>query len=137
MDRYYQLTPSVSGGTDQTSPTAFLIPTEDAFLVDIEVVIPSGHVGLTGVRVLQSRQQILPWANLSWISGDNYSRVFQVNAEIGADSLSVEAYNEDFNNHTFYLRFHLRDLSDSSIPGPSTDQRAAQNLLNLSSSTTV
>lgn len=133
MDRYYQLTPSVFGGTEQTSPDSYPMPTEDAFLVDVEIVIPSGHVGLTGIRVLQSGQQILPWANLSWISGDNYSRVFQVNSEIGADSLSVQAYNEDFNNHVFYLRFHLRDLSDGTGGGMSSEQRAAQSLVGMSS----
>lgn len=131
MDRYYQSVPSVPGETAESAPFALAIPLENAVLVDIEVVIPSGHRGLTGIRVLQSRQQILPWANLSWITGDAYSRVFAVDAEIGKNSLSVEAFNTDIFAHTFQLRFHLRDLPDDDQGGPSGLAQTVRAILGL------
>lgn len=132
MDRYYQMTPVIPGFTPSTAPVEFSLVTENALLVDIEIVIPTGHVGITGVRVLQSHQQILPWGNLSWVQGDGYSRVFEVNAEIGSKSLSVQGYNDDFFQHVFHLRFHLRDLTDARAVAPSASQQAAQGLLSLS-----
>ena len=135
MDRYYQLTPSIPGFTPSTAPVETVLLGEDAFLVDVEIVIPTGHVGITGVRVLQSRQQIIPWGNLSWVSGDGYSRVFEVNSEVGADSITVQAFNDDFHTHIFHLRFHIRDLGDTTAPSLSPTQQAAQGLMGLSSST--
>lgn len=133
MDRYYPLSPEVAGQGTIGNPSSFAAITENAWLVDVEIIIPSGHVGLTGIRVMQSGQQIIPWGNLSWITGDNYQRVFAVNTEIGARSLSVQAYNTDFFAHTFHVRFHLRDLDDirgepvTALPG------TIQDILDLTS----
>jgi hypothetical protein len=135
MDRYYQTTFTVPPATLASNPATVAVQTEDALLVDIEVIIPDGHMGLTGIRVRQSGQQILPWANLSWITGNRYERVFQVNTEIGSKSLSLQGFNTDFRNHTFYVRFHLRDLGSTAVAPASPDQRAIPDILNLSSGT--
>lgn len=110
MDRYYPLDITVPNGTSISSPLTTLTTLENAILVDVEILIPPGHNALTGIRVRQSRQQIIPWGNDSWISADNYVRVFDVNAEIGSKSISVQTYNGDTFDHTFYMRFHIREL---------------------------
>lgn len=133
MDRYYQLTPLIPRFTPSTAPLEFPMVTENGLLVDVEIVVPTGHVGLTGIRILQSRQQIIPWGNLSWVSGDGYSRVFLVDNEVGADSLTVQAFNDDSHQHEFQLRFHLRDLAANDPAEPSPTMRAAESLLQLSS----
>jgi hypothetical protein len=110
MERYYPLSVVVPEFTNEGSPVTQTITLENALLVDVEIIIPAGHGGLTGIRVRQSLQQILPWGNSSWIIADNYTRVFDINAEIGSRSISVQAFNDDTFGHTFFLRFHIRDL---------------------------
>jgi hypothetical protein len=133
MDRYYPLELAVPAQTSLSAPLSSQLALENALLVDIEIIIPDGHLGQTGVRVLQSQQQVLPWGNQSWLRGNGYSRIFQVNGEIGARSISVQGYNIDFRVHTFLLRFHLRDLDTAPIAEATPTQRAAQNLVGMTS----
>lgn len=118
--RYYPVEITVPASTPPGNPTKVAVPLEDAILADVEVIIPAGHVALTGVRVLASNQQVIPWGNLSWIKGNDYVRVFEYDFEIGAASMSVNAYNVDVIAHTFYLRFHVRDLVDANAGTPSS-----------------
>lgn len=119
-DRYYPADLTVPPSTPPGSPVSLAVPLEDETLVDIEVVVPAGHVALTGVRVLASNQQILPWGNLSWIKANDYVRVFEYNERIGAAAISIQGYNVDSTAHTFYLRFHIRDVQDANQGAPST-----------------
>lgn len=119
-DRYYPVELTVPASTTPGNPTTQAVALEDETLVDIEVIVPAGHVALTGVRVLASHQQVLPWGNDSWIKADNYTRVFDYNEFVGATSMSVQGYNVDSTPHTFYLRFHIRDTIDANQGSPST-----------------
>lgn len=131
MDRYYEQDITVTGGTTPTNPATTNIALENALLVDVEILIPPGHNALTGVRIRQSRQQIIPWGNNSWISADNYSRIFDVNSEIGSKAISVQTYNNDTFDHTFYMRFHIRELRTDT---GSTASGSASGLIGLSGS---
>jgi hypothetical protein len=119
MDRYYPASITVATGTAITNPHITILPLENAQLVDIEMRIPPGHGGLTGVRIEMSRQQVLPWGNNTWLVGDNYERTFDVNAEIGVNTIRVLTYNTDVFAHTFYLMFHIRNLPGTSDNTPS------------------
>jgi len=114
MDRYYQATVTTNPGVTSLAPLTTAVILENALLVDIEILIPTGHTGLTGVRVRQSGQQILPFGSSSFIVADDYLRIFDINTEVGARSISVQSYNNDIYQHTHYLRFHIRDLSSES-----------------------
>lgn len=118
-DRYYPVELTVPASTPPGNPAKQAVSLEDNDLIDIEVIVPAGHVALTGFRVLSSNQQVLPWGNSSWIKSDNYTRVFDYNDEIGADAISVQGYNVDVIDHTFYARFHIRDRTDTNSGTPS------------------
>ena len=123
MDRYYPVNLTVPAGTAIATPVTQAVPLENNQLVDVELVVPNGHAGFTGIRVLSSHQQILPWGNDGWITADDYTRVFEWNEEIGASAISVQGYNTDKIAHTFYLRFHIINLPAiapaTGIPGGS------------------
>lgn len=115
-ERYYPLDLVVPAGTTEAAPLTVDVPLEDALLVDIEIIVPGGHKGFTGIKIRQSSQQVLPWGNNNWIIADSWSRVFDMDTEIGSQSISVQAFNTDFYDHTFYLRFHIRELDESRLP---------------------
>lgn len=118
-DRYYPVELTVPASTAPGNPTVLKVPLEDNTLVDVEIIVPAGHVALTGVRVLSSNQQIIPWGNLSWIKANDYVRVFEYNDQIAATAISVNGYNTDVIAHTFYLRFHIRDRISPDSGSPS------------------
>lgn len=129
MDRTYQADIAVPAGTSALAPLTTQVQLENAFLVDIEIFIPPGHAGLTGINIRQSGQQILPFANLSWIIADNYSRIFPVNVEIGSRSISVRTYNTDVFVHAFYVRFHIQDLTKGGGQPPSAAGGSLANVI--------
>lgn len=110
MDRYYPVSLTVPPGTAIAAPVNQAVVLENNLLVDVELEVPSGHAGFTGIRVSSSKQQILPWGNSQWIIANDYVRVFAWNEEIGANAISVQGYNTDVVAHTFYLRFHIVNL---------------------------
>lgn len=111
--RLYKLDITVPAKTAQLTPILTQWPLEDCILNSIRIVVPPGHVGLTGIRILQSQQQIIPWGNLSYLVMDNDKYDVQINSEIGASAISVAAYNTDIYNHTFYLRAQISDISST------------------------
>jgi hypothetical protein len=133
MDRYYPVDVTPPLGFNQFNPIEVDVVTENAFLVDVEILIPRGHKGLTGIRIMQSGQQIIPWSNLYWLEADGYNRVFEVNSEIGANSLSIRAYNMDVFDHTFQVRFHIRDLFTGTGAEESALSSAASTIIGLTS----
>jgi hypothetical protein len=118
MDRYYPLTAVVASATPSTTPTTFFIQLETAELVDVKIQVPAGHVGLTGIRILQSSQQIVPWGNSSWYIADDDREVFEVNEQVNANSITVQAYNTDIYEHAFYMLFHVADLVGAAAASP-------------------
>lgn len=108
--RLYELNVTVPAGTLAATPQLTQWPLENNTLDQVEIVIPSGHVGLTGVRVLQASQQIVPWGNSGFISSNDEKLIIPLSTEIGASAISVQTYNTDVYPHTFYLRATVRDI---------------------------
>lgn len=104
----------VVAGTTIAAPTTFNPALPIGTLERIELQIPPGHVGTTGIRFTYSGQQIVPWSNaVAWIIGDNLDLTFPVDFEIG-NGLRVVAYNTGNYDHSFFLRFTIRQLPKSS-----------------------
>jgi hypothetical protein len=129
MDRIYQVDILTPSGTAVTAPLTTQVPLENAILVDVEVFIPPGHAGLTGIHIRQSAQQVIPFGSLAWIIADNYNRIFPVNTEIGSRSISVRTYNTDVFDHTFYVRFHIQDLNTTGSQTPSISAGDLSNVI--------
>lgn len=114
--RLYELDVTIPAGTAKSAAVVTPWPLENNILDTITVVIPSGHCGFTGVRVLQASQQIVPWGNSSYIVANDEKIPIDINIEIGASAITVQAYNTDVYAHTFYLRAAVRDIP---LPAPS------------------
>lgn len=108
--RLYELDVTVPAGTQKLTPVTTPFVLEDAMLTSMTIRVPPGHVGLTGIRVVRSSQQIIPWGNFSFLVMDNEKIDLQLNEEIQRNALVVSAYNTDIFNHTFYLRAVISDF---------------------------
>ncbi|MGH3571176.1 MAG: hypothetical protein ACRDUW_05005 [Pseudonocardiaceae bacterium] len=104
--RYVPLDVTTAATTfPDTSPQTTDPALGDVWMYKIELRIPSGHAGLTGIAITYAGVTIVPWsANLAWILGDNDYLTFDVNDEVG-QSLRVVTYNDDVISHTHHLRF--------------------------------
>lgn len=102
--RIYETSVTVPAGTLPTAPQVTSWVTEDNDVLDIEVEIPPGHNGLTGVRVMKGDVQLLPFGTNTWLIANDYSRVFTVGEYLPTVDVKIQAYNQGSFSHTFYLR---------------------------------
>lgn len=114
--RYYTLTLLTPAGTAVATPLSTTWQLEDQTLASVEVDIPDGHNGLTGIRVIRSQQQVVPWGNNSFLVANNRLVTVPVNQELTEAKLVILTYNTGFYDHSFYLRATITDLA-SSTPG--------------------
>lgn len=118
MDRLYETDVTVPASTASSSPYSVDWPLEDATLVYVNIIIPAGHSGLTGIRLTRSGTQIVPYSSNSWIISDDEKLTIGFNDEITSSGVKVVAYNSDIFAHTFYLRALIRDLPAPSSSSP-------------------
>src|SRR5881398_1453726 len=110
-DRFYQTKATTAAGTLKAAPASLQWPLEDAYITAITIIIPDGHNGLTGIRLLRSLQEIVPWSNDDWITANNEKLDIPYNDEITKRGLVVQTYNTDAFAHTHYLRAIITDTS--------------------------
>lgn len=97
-------------GTTPAAPLVSDIALPHGVLETIELLIPPGHLGATGIRFLLSGQQVLPWSNATvWIVGDDLDQLFDMNTTT-AEHFQAVTYNVGNFAHTHYVRCRVRQL---------------------------
>jgi len=105
--RVYPLVVNVSPGTLPAAPLSTPWKTEDNTLISIELEIPPGHNGLTGIRIMKGDTQLLPFGSNSWIIANGYTNTFAIDDYMPTGDIKVQAYNQGAYPHTFYLRMSM------------------------------
>lgn len=109
MDRFYFLNPLIPANTPIATPVTTPWALAGEHLAYINITVPDGHNGLTGIRILWSGQQIIPWANNQYLIANNRTVPITVDEDISESGLSVVAYNTDVFDHNFYLEALVAD----------------------------
>ena len=88
--------PECSANTPVSAPTTTDVPIETAWLWTVNVRIPPGHAGLTGIAVVDSGQFILPYGlqEPAWLIGDDDDLFFPYAQEVGSN-VALVTYNTD------------------------------------------
>jgi len=101
---YFSKTISVPANTASEDFISETFDIQFGIVHRIHISIPSGHAGLTGIRVLQGLHQIAPTSGSEWFSGDDLELDYTEFIEVDETpfELTVDAYNEDDTYaHTF------------------------------------
>ena len=102
----YQVVPTASAGTPASAPhpTPVAIP-PFSWLWRVEVRIPAGHQGVTGLALVDAGQYVLPYSvgGPAWLIGDNDLLEYPYDAEVGAN-VTFLAYNTGAFDHAWQCR---------------------------------
>jgi hypothetical protein len=109
-DYFYTAQLTVPAKRAITNPLIQQLTLQDAILDRMQVRVPAGHTGLTGIAVLWSGAQIWPTIPGTWTSGDNELFEWEYGKEVTAAGLQLSGYNTDVHAHTFYARFWLSNV---------------------------
>lgn len=132
--RIYPLQLSVPAGTLPSAPQITPWVTEDNVIVSIELEIPPGHNGLTGIRIMKGDTQLLPFASNSWIIANDYSRVFPIDDYVPTGDIKVQAYNQGSYPHAFFLRMTMTLYTPLTAGSSPTDANAIPGITESGSS---
>lgn len=129
MDRLYQITVTTPAGTTPDSPQTDVWTLEDSILESLTILIPDGHSGLTGIRIAQAQQEIVPWGNDDWLVSNNEIINVSVNEQITKTGLDIITYNQDVFDHKFWIRAVIQNLGTQSSTSAAPLQPIALDLL--------
>ena len=97
-------------GTPQSAPVEIDLSFDPGTVTEIEIVIPDGHGGATGIAIAQAHGIIIPYSGSVFIIGNNEVIHWPVQDFLNNGSWSAFVYNTDTEyDHTFYLRFLINE----------------------------
>lgn len=65
---------------------------------------------MTGIRILRSQQQVIPWGNLNYLIANDRRFSVDVGDELTESKLVILTYNTDIYNHSHYLYATITDM---------------------------
>jgi hypothetical protein len=108
--RYFPYKVTVPAGTLRTNPATFQLKIEHGYAIDMELQIPSGHVGLTGWSINLAGTPLVPWGppgNFVVAEDDRINFILGIEVDV---QLTAVCYNEGIFDHSFYFRIALQLL---------------------------
>lgn len=106
---YFPLTITTTAGTAIATPKKTTVAIPPAVLTDVDVLIPQGHAGQTGFRVVYSGQVIVPFGGAdadTWVIGNDAEPHFGVSFPIST-GLVIQTYNTGRFDHSHYVRLKV------------------------------
>lgn len=100
---------TIPRNTPSTAPATQALNIVDTQLVSVNVIIPAGHMGLTGLAVRLGTTRVVPWDDPNaWLRGNNEDKTFPVYTQ-GPAIATLLGFNTGVLEHSFYLRFLVDD----------------------------
>lgn len=97
-------------GTTAAAPQQTVWTVGRGVLGHVDIVIPDGHVGLTGLALMWGGRQILPYEGGEWIIGNADEIQVVLDLEVNV-TVTVLTYNTDVFPHSHRLRAYVHDLA--------------------------
>lgn len=115
MRQYYTKSVTTPASTLSTAPQQTVWPLIDGHLLSLEVLIPAGHAGLTGISVKAQGVQIVPWGTSEFLVADDTTIPVWLDYDIANSGLVILTYNTGAYSHTHYLRASVETLAPPGI----------------------
>lgn len=102
---------TVPPSTAIAAPTSTDMEFQPAEVVGIEIDIPDGHSGLTGLAIAYGHQPVLPYSPGAWIIGNDDKIEWALHNLTDSGTFQAITYNLDIFPHSFYVRFLVDDYN--------------------------
>lgn len=117
-NRIESFTVTVTAGTAQASAATTDVSFQDGLVSRIELDVPPGHNGLTGIQILSAHGQAIPYTVGAFLIANDHFFGWDLVGQLDTGSWQVKAYNTDVYDHSFYLRFNVLDFAYAEEPAP-------------------
>ena len=104
MRQYYALDAGAPPGVQPNNPSISSWPLTEGQLLRVEITVPAGHAGLTGIMLLSQGTQVVPWGAGTWLAGNDERFTFDPDLPIADSGLTVVMFNLGHYTHFWHLR---------------------------------
>lgn len=94
----------------------------------IDLLIPDGHAGATGIGVAQAHQVIIPATGDQWVVGNDQRTMWNVDDFLNTGDWSAFVYNNGDYPHSWYILFSVDEIVTPSVT-PSVRALPTANIL--------
>lgn len=101
---------TVAAGVAQAAPASTDISFNPGEVVGIEIQIPDGHAGLTGLQLASAHQPLIPNTAGAFIVANNDTIDWTVQGMPNTGNWQALCFNTDRFPHSFYIRFLVVEL---------------------------
>lgn len=105
-------------GTPRTAPVEVMTSWLPGELVGVEIVVPDGHNGLTGIVLALAHSPVMPRTAGAFIIGNDDVVSFDTIGYPDSGAWSAFVYNTDIFDHTFHVRYEVADFAFLAAPDP-------------------
>jgi hypothetical protein len=112
----YAFPVTVAAGTPSTAPTAVDVSFPQAIVTEVQIIVPDGHAGLTGIALQQAHQAVIPKNAGHFIVSNDEKLSFPLEDFLDNGNWQALVYNTDIYGHTFYLRFLCATIGTAVAP---------------------
>lgn len=109
-ERVESFSVSVPAGTLSTAPQLTSIGFAPGEIERVEIMVPSGHAGLTGFQLALGAQPIIPFTAGAFIVADGETLNWPLEGYPNSGAWQCRAFNTDVYAHSFHFRFLLREI---------------------------
>ena len=122
FDRLEPFTVTAPIGTTAAAPSEVNTNFAQGQVVRIELVIPTGHNGLTGIAIAQAHSPIFPDRRGAFIIDNGRTLEFTPDDRIQSGQWSAFVFNTSQVPHNFYLRYYVLDANKTAALTPQAPQ---------------
>lgn len=100
---------TAAAGVVSTAPSKQSIAFRKGIVTELQIVVPAGHAGLTGIRFTLASTTLLPITKGSWIITDDEIIRWPLAGFLESGAWGVEYYNEDIHAHDWFIRLLINE----------------------------
>jgi hypothetical protein len=112
--RVYQTQFTVPLGTLASAPASLALPPNEETIERLEIVVPKGHGGLTGLAIFYGPQQVIPYNVGTFIVADGVEIGWPMERLPTGKQWIAKGFNTGVFDHSFYIRLLVHDTPDPS-----------------------
>lgn len=101
---------TVPAGTPKAAPVTTDVSFPDGKLQRVEIDVPDGHAGLTGIQLLGAKGQVIPYTTGAFLVANDHAFGWDLVGQLDSGSFQVRCFNTDIYPHGFSIRFSVLDF---------------------------
>jgi hypothetical protein len=109
-DRHALFQVTCPANTPKATPVEVITTWPPGELLSIEVHIPAGHGGKTGIQIAAAHQPLIPDTPGAWIVGNNLTRHYATRKFPNTGAWSAWLYNTDLSAHYWQITFDIDEI---------------------------